>query len=260
MRRLIQATLQSLEWRLLVPLAIGGRHPRCSCDRQLPNHPRAFPVARAQRGRPRQRPDPPGHTRRNAAQSIRRCSEDDRAPRRAGGCGDDPGLRQERVIILSAGRAEIGTQIPIDSDTCLSCHGDEETKDLALLEQSVITQSDKGPKVLRHLSVIENEPACSAAPCHFHPADQRVLGVLDVGLSMAPLQAAIGASQRAVHLDHGSARGDQRARVAVFVRRVIQQPTRELYRGTTYRRRRSGDTHQRRGITYSLVSRRRSTR
>ena len=53
-----------------------------------------------------------------------------------------------------------------------------------------------GPEVLRHLSVIENEPSCATAACHAHPAEQRVLGVLDLEMSMAPLDAAIHTAQR----------------------------------------------------------------
>ena len=60
-----------------------------------------------------------------------------------------------------------------------------------MLEQRASTQLAGGPEVLRHLSVIENEPSCATAACHAHPADKRVLGVLDVEMSMAPLDAAI---------------------------------------------------------------------
>jgi two-component system NtrC family sensor kinase len=90
----------------------------------------------------------------------------------------------------------------------------------------------EGPEVLRHLSVIENEPTCSTALCHAHPADQRVLGVLDLEMSMAPLEAAIRTAQKQflwttliLILIVGLV-------VAVFIRRVVQRPVLRLFEGT----------------------------
>jgi two-component system NtrC family sensor kinase len=51
-----------------------------------------------------------------------------------------------------------------------------------------------GGRILGIISPIYNEPACVA--CHVHPASQRVLGVLDVRLSMAQADAALSASAR----------------------------------------------------------------
>jgi two-component system NtrC family sensor kinase len=45
--------------------------------------------------------------------------------------------------------------------------------------------------VLRQLSVIENEPGCAARGCHDRSVSERVLGVLDVEMSMLPLGAAL---------------------------------------------------------------------
>ena len=41
---------------------------------------------------------------------------------------------------------------------------------------------------------IENAPECSNAACHVHPAGQRVLGVIDANLSLAAVDAQIGAA------------------------------------------------------------------
>ncbi|MCL4197969.1 MAG: HAMP domain-containing protein [Phycisphaerales bacterium] len=136
------------------------------------------------------------------------------------------------AIVLSAQAAEYGQTIPIDSGTCRSCHSNGVAKDDAVLARSSLTQPQDGPEVLRHLVVIENEPACSSAECHFHPADRRVLGVLDLEMSMAPFEAAISTSRRqlltttiALILISGLV-------AALFVRRVIHGPAQQLYEGT----------------------------
>jgi two-component system NtrC family sensor kinase len=234
MRRLIQEALRSMEWRLLVPLAITvgvvlAIHATVSF-RTTRQHFIALVHNEANR----------------ASGLIRQATHDGMLLNRFDDVqtlierlveqGDVTAIRvcdKEGIIILSANQEEIGTKIPIESGTCLSCHGDEVPKGFALLEQSEITQVDRGADVLRHLSVIENEPACSAAPCHFHPADKAVLGVLDVGLSMEPLQAAIGASQRQFVSTTILLVVISGLVSAIFVRRVIHQPARELFRGTT---------------------------
>jgi two-component system NtrC family sensor kinase len=51
-----------------------------------------------------------------------------------------------------------------------------------------------GGRTLGIIAPVYNEPACTA--CHVHPASQRVLGVLDVRLSMAQADAMVRASGR----------------------------------------------------------------
>lgn len=139
---------------------------------------------------------------------------------------------KQGFIMMSAKQAEIGHRIKLDSDTCLSCHGEEQTRDAAVLERKGLARVDDGPEVLRHLSVIANEASCATAACHAHPADQRVLGVLDLEMSMEPLEEAIRTAQRQflwttllLILVVGLV-------VAAFIRRLVHRPVYELYQGT----------------------------
>ena len=139
---------------------------------------------------------------------------------------------KEGMIVMSAQRDEIGRLIGSSSATCHSCHRAEETKDDALLELQGLARVGDGPEVLRHLSVIQNGPNCTTAACHAHPADQRVLGVLDLEMSMAPLDAAIDRTRRQflwttliliVVIGTFS---------ALFIQRVVHRPVVKLYEGT----------------------------
>ncbi len=136
------------------------------------------------------------------------------------------------VIAMSARKEEIGERVALDSQTCQSCHRKGIQRGAAVLERIHLERVDVEPDILRHLSVIENEPRCSAAACHAHPSDQRVLGVLDLEMSMAPLHTVIGTAQRQfvwttliLILIIGVV-------AAVFIRRVIQRPVSQLYEGT----------------------------
>jgi two-component system NtrC family sensor kinase len=139
---------------------------------------------------------------------------------------------KQGVIAMSARKEEIGERVALDSQTCQSCHRKGIQRGAAVLEQIHLERVDVEPDILRHLSVIENEPRCSTAACHAHSSDQRVLGVLDLEMSMAPLHTVIGTAQRQfvwatliLILIIGAV-------AAIFIRRVIQRPVSQLYEGT----------------------------
>ena len=54
----------------------------------------------------------------------------------------------------------------------------------------------KGQRVLGIITPIENQPGCSNADCHAHPAEQKVLGVLDTNLSLAKADAQLAQTTR----------------------------------------------------------------
>jgi two-component system, NtrC family, sensor kinase len=135
-------------------------------------------------------------------------------------------------IVMSAAEKEIGQRIALDSETCRSCHPDETARNAAVLERSTVARVGKGREVLRHLSVIANEPSCATAACHAHPTTRRVLGVLDIEMSMAPLDAAIHTSKSQFLWTTLSLVLIVGLVAAVFVRRVVQRPVRQLYDGT----------------------------
>lgn len=139
---------------------------------------------------------------------------------------------KEGTIVMSARQEEIGHRIELDSDTCRSCHAQDQIKDTAVLERKGMTRVGNGPEVLRHLSVIENEPTCAAAGCHALPSEQRVLGVLDLEMSMEPLDAAIRTAQRQFLWATLILIVIVGAVAAGFIRLVVHRPVFQLYEGT----------------------------
>jgi two-component system NtrC family sensor kinase len=139
---------------------------------------------------------------------------------------------KEGAIIMSAHKQETGQRIEIDSDTCRSCHGEEATADTAVLERSSLTRVAGGPEVLRHLTVIENQPSCASADCHEHPSEQRVLGVLDVEMSMAPLYAAAHSARRQLFWTTLALIFIIGLVSAVSIRQMVYRPVSKLQEGT----------------------------
>jgi two-component system NtrC family sensor kinase len=102
---------------------------------------------------------------------------------------------KEGRVRVSSLPAEEGTLVSIHSEECIACHAGSQPK--AGLERSDrirMLRAPEGGRILGIIAPIYNEPACTA--CHVHPASQRVLGVLDVRLSMAQADAMVRASER----------------------------------------------------------------
>jgi two-component system NtrC family sensor kinase len=138
------------------------------------------------------------------------------------------------TIVMSGHREEIGRPVDPDSETCVSCHEHEQIqpRDTSVLERRSLARVSDIPKALRRLSVIENEPTCATAACHAHPAAQRVLGVLDLEMSMAPLEAAISTSQKQFLWTTLILILIVSLVVAIFIRRLVQRPVTLLFEGT----------------------------
>jgi two-component system NtrC family sensor kinase len=92
--------------------------------------------------------------------------------------------------------SEEGTLVDKRSDQCIACHeGAQPRAGLDRADRMRIFRSPQGGRILGVIAPIYNAPECATA-CHVHPASQRVLGVLDVQLSMDQADAVVATSQR----------------------------------------------------------------
>ena len=141
-------------------------------------------------------------------------------------------IDKDGAVILSAAVEEIGHEIALDAAPCQSCHIEGDELSAAPFQSSEMIRLGDDREVLRYVSAIENEPSCAAAECHPHPADARMLGILDVEMSMAPLQASLDEARwqlvrttLALFLVIGVV-------ATVFIRRVVGKPLSHLYGAT----------------------------
>ncbi|MFH1139750.1 MAG: ATP-binding protein [Pseudomonadota bacterium] len=81
---------------------------------------------------------------------------------------------------------EIDRITRIRDEACYVCHRTEPPLSvLSLEERTRVFSAPDGTRLLGILCAIYNEPGCSTAACHVHPRDKKVLGALDVVLSLA---------------------------------------------------------------------------
>lgn len=107
-----------------------------------------------------------------------------------------PGIDRVRLIdgdgrvAFSTSPGELGQVLDRRDAACAGCHaGGQPLRRLAEAGRSRLHEGRTG-RVVGVITPIHNEAACSAAACHAHPPGREVLGLLDVGLSTARLDAA----------------------------------------------------------------------
>ncbi len=115
---------------------------------------------------------------------------------------DQPGIvrvrimNSEGVISYSTEPSEVGGTVNKDAEACYGCH--EQSKPLTLLKRSdrFRVYRDDDLRVLGVITPIQNQPACSNAACHAHPASVQVLGVLDTNLSLEKVDINLAQERR----------------------------------------------------------------
>jgi two-component system NtrC family sensor kinase len=101
-------------------------------------------------------------------------------------------LSKNGKVIHSTVAEEIGELVDQEAESCLGCHEDEASKQASPMfgRPRFFTTRD-GSRMLGTTAVIRNEPTCSNASCHAHPADQTVLGVLDIVYPLSHINQTI---------------------------------------------------------------------
>ena len=112
--------------------------------------------------------------------------------------GSQPGINKIRIfneegkVSFSTDESETISQVDKRAEACYGCHAEQQP--LARLnrpDRTRIYTGANGERILGLINPIENEPSCSSADCHAHPAGQQILGVLDVTMSLAKVDETI---------------------------------------------------------------------
>jgi two-component system NtrC family sensor kinase len=106
-------------------------------------------------------------------------------------------FNKEGRIVFSSDPGEVGTALDKRAESCDACHAQDRplTKPKAE-ERARIFEGREGHRVLGIVNPIQNQPSCTAAACHAHRADESVLGVLDVTVSLADVDRQVALGRR----------------------------------------------------------------
>jgi two-component system NtrC family sensor kinase len=152
---------------------------------------------------------------------------------------DEPGMVKVRIvdkegrISYSTDNAEVTHVVDKTAEACYGCHA--QSQPLTRLnrpDRFRIYRNGGGQRVLGIITPIENQPSCSNAECHAHPASQQILGVLDTNISLAKADAQLAAGTRMMLAYTIFAVVIVASLSWIFVWRVVGDPIRALKAGT----------------------------
>lgn len=140
---------------------------------------------------------------------------------------------KEGQIKFSNRISEVDMTTNIKIEACDVCHRSAPPlSELDLNQRTRIFKSAKGYRLLGIISPIRNEPGCSTGDCHVHPKNKKILGAMDVVISLQKTDAETTATQRGMILFAASVFCITSAIILVFVLRFVNQPIKRLIEGT----------------------------
>ncbi len=136
---------------------------------------------------------------------------------------DSRGLTQ-----FSMSEAEKGRIASKREPACIPCHSNGTPPDALTPAARSRIISQAGGRVLVTVSPIYNSTTCSSAACHAHPRSQRVLGLLEIGVSLAPVDATLASLQRRTAVIAVMTILSLATTIIVFTRRRLVRPIEQL--------------------------------
>jgi len=101
-------------------------------------------------------------------------------------------------VVHSSDREKIGVMAEKGSSPCTGCHMRSTVPDMAIEpdKQWAVYEDQSGRRILSYIEPVYNSPDCSAASCHVHTTDQKVLGVLMTDFSLSRVDRMIKENRR----------------------------------------------------------------
>lgn len=154
--------------------------------------------------------------------------------------GGERGLEGIRIynkqgtVIFGTSPGDLHTTVDMDAEACVSCHGENGlggSHPPASSKLSRIFSTTSGDRVLGLITPIRNEDQCAGAPCHAHPQEKTILGVLDVKMSLAQADDRIGESARQLILLSSCGAFLTALVSGIFIWIILRRPVRLLMTG-----------------------------
>jgi two-component system NtrC family sensor kinase len=163
--------------------------------------------------------------------------------------GSQPGIEKISIfnkageIKSSTHEPELFTRVDKTAEACSACHLHEAATtqasgaiphQLSREERMRIFTDRNGHRTLSVINPIDNEPVCSNSGCHAHSADTKVLGMINVRMSLDTVDAAISQSRRQMLMSLAAAVVLLSGLFATLIWMMVHKPVRKLIAGTDH--------------------------
>ena len=135
---------------------------------------------------------------------------------------------------------EIDSITNIKDEACFICHrSDPPVHQVSLAETVRTFRSEDGYRLMGVISPVYNEPGCSTDACHVHPPDKKVLGAIDLVVSLEEADLELARYERNLVALAAFIFLTTSAMILLFIYRFVKYPIKKLIDGT--RRIETGD-------------------
>jgi two-component system NtrC family sensor kinase len=140
---------------------------------------------------------------------------------------------KQGIVAFSHDPAKVGQKVDLQAEACVVCH--DKTAPLKAVnteKRTRVYRNSAGRRVFGVIEPIENEPSCARSGCHAPVAEQSILGIMDVQMSLEPLDLALAdARKRSLWLTIAVMLMVSAGTIA-FVYRIVRRPVMKLVEGT----------------------------
>ncbi len=137
------------------------------------------------------------------------------------------------VVKFASDTAEVNSSLEMDAEQCSFCHASDEAKG-TIPKRNRIRQleSESGERIVGLINPIESSEACYNADCHAHRPDEKLLGLIDIKMSMAEVDQSMKDTQRTVLILSAALVILTALLFRGFIQRMINRPISKLVYGT----------------------------
>jgi two-component system NtrC family sensor kinase len=137
------------------------------------------------------------------------------------------------LVTHSTDAKEVGLYLDKKAEACSMCHsGPSPLVHAPTMNRSRIFTNRDGKEVLGLAKAIYNDERCYTAPCHFHPKEAKVLGVLDVIVSLDAMHQKVYAYRNEIIVLTILQIGLIALCLTFFTQRLVNRPVRQLVQHT----------------------------
>ena len=138
-------------------------------------------------------------------------------------------INKSGTITFSTEKDEIGRYLNKTEVGCNMCHGSSEPKvQVSTMNRSRVFFNRDGKQVVGMAKAIYNEKSCYLSSCHFHQPKQRILGVLDIIVSLENMHTLIDSYRNKIIFMTVFMLLSLSLAITIFTHRLVNRPIKNL--------------------------------
>ncbi len=137
------------------------------------------------------------------------------------------------IVKFASDTSAVNSSLEKDAEQCSFCHASDEAKGtIPKLNRIRQLESETGERIVGLINPIENSRSCTDAECHAHSPNEKLLGLIDIKMSLEEVDRSIRETQGKVFLLSGLLVVLTALLFRGFIQRMINRPISKLVYGT----------------------------